>query len=1083
MKFHDTLNEKIWDLNTNDMLPEVKEKLKEIADEFVKFLEIPEDAVLDKVITGSSASYNYNKYSDLDLHIIVDYDKVHEDCPLVSGYLNSLKKQFNDNHDIFIHGIPVELYAEQKDQGTVHNGLYSLNTGWIDKPQKIEPTDNDAAVEAKFNEIKELVDKCEDSEEAQELIDKIYNMRKAGLSEAGEFCTENLAFKKLRIEGCMEKLRKIKKEQIDKQLSLESYKEELSQSGNCLNEDQTDDEINTELNNMLVTRYPIFFRYDNTLANKRNSDGYFIEDFRISCLPWDKKLYIKLPGSDVWTLNTPKLLKSMTDAGFEYSFNNNTNVPYHIYTKHFTETEFNLKNIIKSLQPLKSILSKIDRYLNETLNKKIKTNNLKLVNTTYKIDFYKNRFLTFNDKFYLYPNDHKLEGVDNDYIPIDRMLGIMGIRHSITAAPYSDTTTLYTYDGYIFKSVTDVQKYIDMEYERAYRNRESLPNTNYRTITVNLSEKDVKRLFAEYNNKTLYTNIVNGWVSLSKMYWGRNINSYTIRNMNKNESIKESLQSEYKQAFDLLIEGENIVGTLDTAFGKQFVKDVENLYKLKSYKLKLSVAKEMLKDIQGYLVDEQYDNYNAKIDKFMNNSKNESVDEESQLDKETELAQKLLDTCEQMGFEVVQGRFDWIDLGNGIDIEVWTGSVNVVDYNTGDEEELPLETEEDLQNILNQINELKKNESIKESEDELTLEDKLINILTKDGWNHLNGRGGESLEKDNITISLYVDSVIFNEFEDDEKELPLNTEEDLQNIIQIANELSNKNESIKESEELKVGDIANWNNVVWVKINSIDGNKANVSPIHQEDIDSGRFEKEEIVLLDSLRKSNESIKEEFFVGNDKYIIVPVSYAYNDIRILNKKTGEFLKDENGDNLKFSTEEECGNYIKSLDEDLTILEETLRKAEGMKKDIKEEQEKISLQDINNWFESKTLLGKQDDPEFYIRSAVRKWPQLKGHEKELRDNLAKEKAKNHPWYPYEAMVTNTLAQLGLFEPNKNESIEEISVDEDVDTLEKKMDDVDTTLKDLMDKINGMSEEVEDTEFDIDKANKLIDEALKED
>ena len=95
------------------------------------------------------------------------------------------------------------------------------------------------------------------------------------------------------------------------------------------------------------------------------------------------------------------------------------------------------------------------------------------------------------------------------------------------------------------------------------------------------------------------------------------------------EIIKESLQSQYKQAFDLLMEGENIVGTLDTDFGRQFVKDVENLYKLKSDKLKLSVAKEMLRDIQGYLVDEQYDDYNAKIDKFMNNSKNESMNEEN----------------------------------------------------------------------------------------------------------------------------------------------------------------------------------------------------------------------------------------------------------------------------------------------------------------------------------------------------------------------------------------------------------------------------------------------------------------------
>ena len=230
MRFHDELNPVIWDKdNDNQMRPEVLAKLKEIANAFIEYIEIPEDAILDMVVTGSSASYNYNEFSDLDLHIIVDYDKIHEDCPLVEGYLGALKNTFNKEHDIYIHGVPVELYAEKKDQGTVHNGLYSVqNEEWIDRPEKIAPTDNDAAVEAKFNEIKEMVDKCDDSEAATELLEKIYAMRKAGLAEAGEFCTENLAFKKLRNEGCMDKLREIKKKDIDKQLSLESYTEDWS---------------------------------------------------------------------------------------------------------------------------------------------------------------------------------------------------------------------------------------------------------------------------------------------------------------------------------------------------------------------------------------------------------------------------------------------------------------------------------------------------------------------------------------------------------------------------------------------------------------------------------------------------------------------------------------------------------------------------------------------------------------------------------------------------------------------------------------------------------------------------------------
>ena len=213
MKFHDELNPKLWDKvdDNYELKSEVADKLKEIADAFIEYLEVDEDAIKDVVITGSSASYNYTPHSDLDLHLKVDYDKVHEDCPIVQGYLWALKASFNKDHDISIYGVPVEVYAEPLDEDTVHNGLYSLWQGkWIDIPKKIPPTDNDSAVESKYKELAEAVDRIEDSEVAEELLDKIYNMRKAGLNEVGEFSTENLAFKKLRDNGYLDKLRKKK---------------------------------------------------------------------------------------------------------------------------------------------------------------------------------------------------------------------------------------------------------------------------------------------------------------------------------------------------------------------------------------------------------------------------------------------------------------------------------------------------------------------------------------------------------------------------------------------------------------------------------------------------------------------------------------------------------------------------------------------------------------------------------------------------------------------------------------------------------------------------------------------------------
>ena len=124
MKFHDKLNPKLW--NNFELKEEVKDKLEEITEAFIDYLEIPREAILDVRMTGSSVNFNYTKYSDIDLHLIIDYEKVHEDCPLVDGYLWSKKAIFNNEHDISIYDIPVEVYCEDSNQEAISNGVYSL---------------------------------------------------------------------------------------------------------------------------------------------------------------------------------------------------------------------------------------------------------------------------------------------------------------------------------------------------------------------------------------------------------------------------------------------------------------------------------------------------------------------------------------------------------------------------------------------------------------------------------------------------------------------------------------------------------------------------------------------------------------------------------------------------------------------------------------------------------------------------------------------------------------------------------------------------------------------------------------------
>lgn len=228
MQFKNELNPKIWE--GNKLRREVKAKLEQIANAFIEFLEVPADAVKDIRIVGSSANYNYTPYSDLDLHITIDYDKVHKDCPVVEGYLWAMKSDFNKEHDISIYGVPVELYAEDSRKETSSNGIYSLKDDkWLKVPEKLAPTDNDSAVNAKYNELKDACERVKDSEVAERLLEKIYTMRQSGLEADGELSVENLAFKKLRDNKIIERLKEMKREQIDKELTLESMIEEARQ--------------------------------------------------------------------------------------------------------------------------------------------------------------------------------------------------------------------------------------------------------------------------------------------------------------------------------------------------------------------------------------------------------------------------------------------------------------------------------------------------------------------------------------------------------------------------------------------------------------------------------------------------------------------------------------------------------------------------------------------------------------------------------------------------------------------------------------------------------------------------------------
>ncbi len=114
-----------------------------------------------------------------------------------------------------------------KDQKRHHStGVYSIVTDqWLEKPKKVKPEVDDAAVKAKKNSIHHDIETAllsKDITKLRQVKTKITQMRKAGLAKAGEWSVENLVFKILRNLGMIDKLTQEIRDLEDQELSLET---------------------------------------------------------------------------------------------------------------------------------------------------------------------------------------------------------------------------------------------------------------------------------------------------------------------------------------------------------------------------------------------------------------------------------------------------------------------------------------------------------------------------------------------------------------------------------------------------------------------------------------------------------------------------------------------------------------------------------------------------------------------------------------------------------------------------------------------------------------------------------------------
>lgn len=207
----------------------IREKLLEISDAFIDFIGV--DFFIEDVhLTGSLANYNWSEYSDVDLHILVDFNDFDKSTnKIIKEFFDAKKNVWNQNHDIKIKGYDVELYVQDSNEQHLSSGVYSLlNNKWIVEPKKGKEFIDEEQILKKSEEyakiIDDLVKRSEDNENVSKEVDdvktKIKQFRQSGLEKGGEYSYENLTFKLLRRNGYIQKLLDIKKGITNKKLSV-----------------------------------------------------------------------------------------------------------------------------------------------------------------------------------------------------------------------------------------------------------------------------------------------------------------------------------------------------------------------------------------------------------------------------------------------------------------------------------------------------------------------------------------------------------------------------------------------------------------------------------------------------------------------------------------------------------------------------------------------------------------------------------------------------------------------------------------------------------------------------------------------
>ena len=99
LKIKDHLHPEFW--KNEGLNAVIRERLLEIADDIFTNLELPTE-IVDILLTGSIAGFNWHALSDIDMHILLDFREIDENFDLVKDLLDAKRIQWNKTHKIMI---------------------------------------------------------------------------------------------------------------------------------------------------------------------------------------------------------------------------------------------------------------------------------------------------------------------------------------------------------------------------------------------------------------------------------------------------------------------------------------------------------------------------------------------------------------------------------------------------------------------------------------------------------------------------------------------------------------------------------------------------------------------------------------------------------------------------------------------------------------------------------------------------------------------------------------------------------------------------------------------------------------------